>query len=194
MDTQLAQTGTPWFSVLVSFSAGLALLSYGLYIRLGHSKQYFLRETRGLLGPSVYHVLPLVGVVLCLVGVAGLAEDLETRQRLVVYLVAPVFIATALVGLAQPSWLKPGWLRRLEENHPDIHPHLRDVAREEVGDDADRARAWAKAMDTTEGQNEWVAEVREINVETKCVTKAPLQRAKNLVSWIYGSAHALTRR
>jgi tetratricopeptide (TPR) repeat protein len=161
LETQLTQTVARWFSVLVSCGAGLALVSYGLYIRLGYSKQYFLRKTRGLLGPRVYHVLPLAGVVLCLVGIAGLPSELETRQRLVIYLVAPSFILTLLMGLNQPSWLKPRWLGRLQQNHPDIYPFLRDVAREEVGDDPGKAGEWAEEMDVGEKQEAWVAGVRK---------------------------------
>ena len=161
METQLTQTVARWFSVLVSCGAGLALVLYGMYIRLGYSKQYFLRKTRGYLGPPVYHVLPLAGAVLCLVGIAGLPSELETRQRLVIYLVAPSFILTLFVGLNQPSWLKPSWLRRLQQNHPDIYPFLRDVAREEVGDDPGKAREWAEEMDAGEEQEAWVAGVRK---------------------------------
>lgn len=161
MGPQLTQTAAQWFSVIVSVAAGLGLLAYGMYIRLGRSKQYFLREKRGLVGPAVYHALPLAGVVLCLMGLVSLSSDLETRQRLIVYLVAPSSILAFVIGFSQPSWIKPKWMRQLQANHPDIYPFVRDVAREEVGDDPDRARAWAEAMDTVQGQDEWVAGVRK---------------------------------
>jgi tetratricopeptide (TPR) repeat protein len=150
-----------WFSVVVSFGAGLALLGYGLYIRLGHSRQYYLRQKRGLLGPAIYHVLPLIGLVLCLLGATGLVADLETRQRLLIFVVTPVVLATVVVGLAQPSWLKPNWLSRLQSKHPDIYPFLREVAREEVGEDRQKEAEWAEAMGSPEGQDEWVARVRK---------------------------------
>jgi tetratricopeptide (TPR) repeat protein len=161
MFPQLTESAARWFSVVVCFGAGFALFAYGLCIRLGHSKQYYLKERKGLLGPPVYHVLPLAGVVLCLMGIAGLPSELETRQRVVIYLVAPSFILTLLMGFNQPSWLKPRWLRRLQENHPDIYPFLRDVAREEVSDDPDKARGWAEEMDAGEKQEAWVAGVRK---------------------------------
>jgi tetratricopeptide (TPR) repeat protein len=161
MDPQLAAIWTRWFSVIVSLCAGLALLVYGMYIRLGYAKRYYLRERKGIVGPWVYHVLPLLGIVLCLLAVTGLYADLETRQRLLLYLVTPSFLIALVVGLTQPSWVKPRWLRRLQENHPDIFRFVRDVAREEVGDDADKARSWAEAMGTEQGQDEWVANVRK---------------------------------
>jgi tetratricopeptide (TPR) repeat protein len=161
MFPQLAESAARWFSVVASFGAGVALVAYGLYIRLGYSRHYYLRERKGVLGPTVYHVLPLVGVVLCLLGVTGLYADLETRQRLLIFLVTPAVLATFLIGLAQPSWLKPAWLRRLQQNHPDIYPFLRDVAREEVGDDPGKAREWAREMDGGKKQEAWVAGVRK---------------------------------
>lgn len=161
MNPQLAEMAARSASVIVSVGAGLALIVYGLHIRLGRSKQYYLRERKGILGPSVFHVLPLLGIVLCLLGLTGLCTDLETRQRLLIYLVTPSFLVTLLVAVVQPSCVKPGWLTHLEGTHPDISRFLRDVAREEVGDDADKAREWAEAMDTPHGQNEWVARVRK---------------------------------
>lgn len=161
MDPQLAAISTRWFSVIVSLGAGLALLVYGIYMRLGYTKRYYLRERKGILGPWVYHLLPLLGIVLCLLAVTGLCTDLETRQRLLIYLVTPSFLIALVVGVTQPWWVKPKWLRRLQENHPDIFPFVRDVAREEVGDDLDKARSWAEAMGTERGQNEWVAGVRK---------------------------------
>ena len=161
MGPQLTQTAAQWFSVIVSVSAGVALLGYGMYIRLGRSKQYFLRQKRGFVGPAAYHALPLAGVVLCLMGLVTLSGDLETRQRLIVYLVAPSSVVAFVIGFSQPSWIKPKWMRQLQANHPDIYPFVRDVAREEVGESPDRARAWAEAMDTVQGQDEWVARVRK---------------------------------
>jgi hypothetical protein len=161
MNPRLAEMAARSASVIVSVGAGLTLVVYGLYIRLGRSKQYYLREKKGFLGPPVFHVLPLLGIVLCLLGLTGLCTDLETRQRLLIYLVTPSFLVTLLIAVVQPSWIKPGWLARLEGNHPDISRFLRDVAREEVGDDADKAREWAKAMDTPHEQDEWVARVRK---------------------------------
>jgi tetratricopeptide (TPR) repeat protein len=150
-----------WFSVVVTFGSGVALIAYGLHIRLGHSKQYYLRGKRALLGPAIHHVLPLLGTVLCLLGVTTLFADLETRQRLLIFLVTPAVLTTALIWLTQPMWLKPGWLSRLQRRHADIYPFLREVAREEVGEDREKAAEWAEIMSSIKGQDEWVARVRK---------------------------------
>jgi tetratricopeptide (TPR) repeat protein len=132
-----------------------------MYIRLGYSKKYFLSSGKGLRGPAVYHALPLAGLVLCVMGLVSLVSDLETRQKLLIYLVAPALLAAAAIGVSQPSWLKPEWLRRLQANHPDVFPFLREVAQETVGEDPDKVQAWSEAMDSRQGQDEWVAKVRK---------------------------------
>jgi len=155
------ESAARWFSFVATFGAGLALLGYGMYIRLGHSKHYYLRERKGLLRPTVYHVLPLIGIVLCLLGLTGLVPDLEMRQRLLVLLVTPAVLTTLLVGLVQPSWLKPAWLSRLEKNNPDIYRFLGEVTREEAADSPDKAAQWIEAMGSIQSQEEWVARVRK---------------------------------
>jgi hypothetical protein len=87
--------------------------------------------------------------------------DVETGQELLGYLVTPAIVLAFIVGLWQPWWLKPKWIRQLQENHPDIYPFLREAAQEEVGTDRKKMDEWCRKMDTVEGQNEWVAEVRK---------------------------------
>jgi hypothetical protein len=103
----------------------------------------------------------LVGALFLILGLTGLPGDAQTRQNLLVYLVGPCFILAFIVGLWQPWWLKPKWIRQLKENHPDIYPFLREAAQEEVGTDREKIREWESKMDTVESQSEWVAEVRK---------------------------------
>lgn len=161
METQVQEAATQWAVFLISFGVGAFFFGYGMYIRLGRSKQYFLKEESGLLGADTYHFFPLVGGIFMVLAVIALAGDVEMRQNLVLYLLAPSLIAAFLIGVSRPSWLKPRWLQQLEQNHPDIYPTLREIAREEIGDDREKAREWSKRMDTERGRNEWVAEVRQ---------------------------------
>jgi len=148
--------------VFVVSAIGGLFLVFGLAIRLGYTKRYFLvRGPAPFFGPANYHFWILVGAVLIVLGVAGLPADADTRQKLALYLFVPSFILAFIVGLWQPWWLKPKWIRVLKENHPDIYPFLREAAQEEVGNDRERMSDWESKMDTVEGQNEWVAEVRK---------------------------------
>jgi hypothetical protein len=112
-------------------------------------------------GPANYHFIILLGALLVVFGLTGLPGDVQTRQDLFVYGFGSCLILAFIIGLWQPWWLKPKWIRQLKENHPDIYPFLREAAQEEVGNDRKEADEWASKMDTVEGQNEWVAEVRK---------------------------------
>jgi hypothetical protein len=148
--------------LIIGLGIGLAFLSFGLAIRLGYAKRYFLvRGPAPFFGPANYHFVILVGVVFLVLGLIGLGRDVETRQDLFGYVFIPSLILAFVIGLWQPWWLKPKWIRQLKENHPDIYPFLREAAQEEVGNDRKKAEEWAGKMDTVETQNEWVAEVRK---------------------------------
>jgi hypothetical protein len=149
-------------TMLVGFGVGALIFGCGMYIRLGYTKRYFLvRGPAPFLGPANYHFWILAGAVLMLFGVAGLPGDPETGGKLLLYLFGPSLVVAMIIGLWQPWWLKPKWIRQLKENHPDIYPFLREAAQEEVGNDRKKADEWSAKMDTVEGQNEWVAEVRK---------------------------------
>lgn len=148
--------------LLVGFLLGSVFFGWGMWIRLGYTKGYFLvRGPAPFFGPANYHFVILVGAVLIVLGVTGLPAGADTRQKVALYLFVPSLILALIIGLWQPWWLKPKWIRQLRENHPDIYPFLRDAAQEQVGNDRKKADEWSARMDTVEGQNEWVAEVRK---------------------------------
>jgi tetratricopeptide (TPR) repeat protein len=161
VEIQVQEAATQWAVFLLSFGTGAFFFGYGMYIRLGYSKQYFLKEESGLLGADTYHFFPLVGGIFMILGLIALAPDLETRQKLMIYILVPCLIVAFLIGISRPSWLRPRFDRRLQQNHPDVYTILREVAREEIGDDRERARQWSKRMDSERGRNEWVTEVRQ---------------------------------
>jgi len=147
---------------MATFGLGSLCLGYGLAIRLGYYKRYFLVQGPALLlGPGTYHSTILVGPILIVLGLGGLPADVATRQQLLSYLYIPSLILAVILSVWQPWWLKPKWIRQLQENHPDIYPFLREAAQEEAGTDRKKAEEWASKMDTVESQNEWVAEVRK---------------------------------
>jgi hypothetical protein len=148
--------------MLMCFAMAVPLLMYGLAIRLGYFKRYFLvRAPALLLGPGAYHGAILVGPLMIVLGLGGLPAEVATRQDCLLYLFGPSLFLSVLISLWQPWWLKPKWIRQLQENHPDIYPFLREAAREEVGTDRKKMEEWSSKMDTVEDQNEWVAEVRK---------------------------------
>jgi vacuolar-type H+-ATPase subunit I/STV1 len=158
----MSQSSAQCGHLMIGLGIGLAFLSFGLAIRLGYAKRYFLvRGPAPFFGPANYHFVILIGVLSLILGLIALPGDVQTRQDLLGYVFIPSIILAFIVGLWQPWWLKPKWIRQLKENHPDIYPFLREAAQEEVGNDRKKAEEWASKMDTLESQNEWVAEVRK---------------------------------
>jgi len=157
-----ASSGPACGMVLMCFALAVPLLIYGLAIRLGHFKRYFLVQGPALLlGPGAYHCAILVGPLMIVLGLGGLPADVTTRQDWLLYLFGPSLILAMIVSVWQPWWLKPKWIKQLQENHPDIYPFLREAAQEEAGTDRKKMEEWCSKMDTVESQNEWVAEVRK---------------------------------
>ena len=159
---EVSQSSAQCGHLIIGLGIGLAFLSFGLAIRLGYAKRYFLvRGPAPFFGPANYHFVILIGALFLILGLIALPGDVQTRQDLFLYVLGPCFILALIIGLWQPWWLKPKWIRELKENHPDIYPFLREAAQEEVGNDRKKADEWSAKMDTVEGQNEWVAEVRK---------------------------------
>jgi hypothetical protein len=147
---------------LATFGVGSLIFGWGMWIRVGRTKRYFLvRGPAPFFGPANYHFGILLGALAIILGLTMLPGDAETRQDLLGCLFMPSLILGFIVGFWQPWWLKPKWIGQLQDNHPDVYPFLREAAQEEVGTDRKKAEEWASKMDTVESQNEWVAEVRK---------------------------------
>jgi hypothetical protein len=162
ISSAVSSSSAQFAELTIELGIGLAFLAFGLTIRLGYHKRYFLvRGPAPFFGPANYHFLILLGAVFVVMAATALPPDVDTRSDLLLYVFGPCFVLVLIIGLWQPWWLKPKWIRQLQENHPDIYPFLREAAQEEVGTDRRKAEEWASKMDTVESQNEWVAEVRK---------------------------------
>ncbi len=76
----------------------------------------------------------------------------ELVRRIWAVGVFPLGIIAVLVVVFQPKWLKPKWVRWLEDNHGDILEMLIEEGR--------RTPNWSKRVNTQEGLEAWVTEVR----------------------------------
>jgi hypothetical protein len=65
----------------MSLGAETLFFGYNMYIRVDHSKDYFLKEVAGVLGPAGYHVLTLVGGIFMVPALVSLPRWLLTRRR-----------------------------------------------------------------------------------------------------------------
>jgi hypothetical protein len=94
-------------------------------------------------------------LMLIVLGISLLMPKPELVRRVWAVGVFPLGIIAVLVVVFQPKWLKPKWVRWLEENHGDILDLLIEEARK-----TPQWTDWAKQVSTQKGLEEWVAEVR----------------------------------
>jgi hypothetical protein len=131
---------------------GLFFILLGESIRLGYLRKWYLGPDDPIFypKPGVYGFIPL-GLACIILALGLVFQGLENWLLLGV----PMFlclIAILLVGL-QPRWIKPQWVRWLEEENDDILDRLIQEAR--------WTKDWEKRIATQEGLEAWVAEVRE---------------------------------
>jgi hypothetical protein len=134
--------------------SGLVFIVLGLGIRLGYWRWWYLGPDDPIFypKPGVYGfiTLGLTCVVLSLVFVFPYPNPLSRIMFWGSFFLC--ILSILLVGL-QPWWIKPAWVRWLEEENADILDRLIEEAR--------RTKDWHKRVATQEGLEAWVAEVRE---------------------------------
>ncbi len=131
---------------------GLGLIAAGISIRLGYWKKWYLGPDDPIFypKPGAYGFITLGLSFFCTAMVLVLSEPWQTFATWVTFAFAG--LSVLLVGL-QPSWIKPKWVRYLEEENGDILDRLIEEAR--------WTKDWDKRIATQEGLEAWVTEVRE---------------------------------
>ncbi len=143
--------------VISSLIAGgvIATVS-GIWVRLGKNRAWYLVPNYYVLLPKGGHyALPVTGLMFIMLGISLLMPEPELARRVWAVAVFPLAIVAVLVVIFQPRWLKPGWVRWLEENHGDILELLIEEARK-----TPKWADWAERVSTQAGLEAWVAEVR----------------------------------
>jgi hypothetical protein len=131
---------------------GLVFVFLGSGVRLGYWRRWYLGPDDPIFypKPGVYGFIPLGLFCFCTALVLVLPEPWQTFADWAAF--SFVALCILLVGL-QPWWIKPAWVRWLEEENADILDRLIEEAR--------RTKDWHKRVATQEGLEAWVAEVRE---------------------------------
>jgi hypothetical protein len=137
-------------------TGGVIAIALGIWTRLGKNRAWYLVPNYYVLLPkSGHYALPIIGLMLIVLGISLLMPKPELVRRVWAVGVFPLGIIAVLVVVFQPKWLKPKWVRWLEENHGDILDLLIEEARK-----TPKWTDWAKQVSTQKGLEEWVAEVR----------------------------------
>ncbi len=139
---------------LIAF--GLVAIGLGIWTRFGKNRAWYLVPNYYVLLPKgVHYAMPVGGLMFIVIGI-GILMPTPASARLAIFGIAcPLMICVFLIVVFQPKWFKPQWVRWLEESHEDILDLLIEEARQ-----APDWRDWAKRVNTQEGLEEWVTEVR----------------------------------
>ena len=126
-------------------------------MRLGLDKRWFVMPAEPLISRGFYFFLPsfLVGSAIMLVSTLFVIRDPNNNDVLLLqFSVLGFWVLGFTFAYFEPEWLAPTWYRWLKREHGDILPYL-----EQEANSLGRA-AWLKRVQTQEGLEEWVADVR----------------------------------
>jgi hypothetical protein len=140
---------------VISFLLILGALAFagGILVRIGKLRHWFLMPTYPVLMPkaAVYAQLPL-GLMLIGMAASLFMPTPEVARGVWLWTVFPLFAIALVLAIWQPAWLKPRWVRWLEEKQSDILDLLLEEGRQTPD--------WASKVSTQEDLEQWVAEVR----------------------------------
>lgn len=139
-------------TIIFLVGVGLFFIIIGGGIRLGYWKRWYLGPDDPIFypKPGAYGFIPLGLFCFSTLLVLLLPEPWQTFATWAAF--SFVGLCILLVGL-QPWWIKPKWVRWLEEENDDIVDKLIEEAR--------WTKDWDKRIATQEGLETWVAEVRK---------------------------------
>jgi hypothetical protein len=139
--------------VLFLIVVGLGVIVFGGLVRIGWYKRWYLMDDDSIFFDKSAHYafLPL-GLSLILLGIMLLLPPLSKASSYALYGFFILGGLGATLFFWQPSWLKPSWIRWLEENNQDILDLIIEEGR--------KTKDWGKVVATQEGLEAWVAEVR----------------------------------
>ncbi len=110
--------------------AGLALIGIGIGARLGYFKTLYLVKGISGLYPSgyIYAFVP-AGIGFLLLAFIMLSPDRRLAQDIVIYGLSSLLLLSIILMTWKPKWLKPWWLRWLEEHYGHVFEDMLEEAR-----------------------------------------------------------------
>lgn len=144
--------------MLVLFSLiGLFFLLIGSVARAGKFKAFVLVQGIPVLMPSALKNMGIpLGITFIVWGIvwSDLVPDIKTGNQLFNWLVIPLMLISAVLGVWNPRWLWPQWLNYLENEYGSVMWKLLDEARKDVP-------GWSRRVRTQAGLEEWAEETRK---------------------------------
>ena len=141
------------FFVLTLGAVGLLFIVMGVLIRIGRFKRWYLVADDSMFyHKAAYYAFIPWGLASLLLTTLPFLPTGRAGQDLVEYVIFSLMGIGVLLTFWQPRWLKPDWVRWLEENNQDILDLVIEEGR--------KTKDWGKMVATQEGLEAWVAEVR----------------------------------
>jgi len=137
---------------------GVCFIILGLSPYLGEKSWWYQKSTPIVPTGIVFGSFPAALVFFMMAYIFydyGLSE--KQLDILTLYIGIPLILLSVFLASWQPRFMKPKWLRWLEDNHEGILPLLQEEA---FKSEKERRNSWSHRVKTQEGLEEWVEEVR----------------------------------
>jgi hypothetical protein len=151
------------FELLGMTVIGLIFLAMAILIRSGRYKRWYLGP---MLPPFRFKSAMYFGFPFCLFWftppiLALLPIPKEAQSVLLEIGWGSSFVLSALFAIWQPRWLKPTWLRRLEDQYNRPTERLLEARwRRRIKEGQMSYQEWAQRIETQKGLDELVQQVR----------------------------------
>lgn len=135
---------------------GVAFLFLGIYVRFGGFKTLYLAKGIPILMPRALANVPIpfgITLIILAVSISDWIADPSIRNMLFDWIITPMFVASLVLGIWNPRWLRPYWLNYLEDEYGSVMWRLLEEARKD-------APGWARRVRTQAGLEEWAEETR----------------------------------
>ena len=138
---------------LILLFGGLFLLYMGTMALRGHFKGLYLIKGIPLAAPAsvIYTFFP-GGIGSLILAIAFAIPNVRAGRIIGVSTCFLMMLSALVLMLRQPRWLKPQWLRWLEDNYPFLLHSLLEEARQ-------GGKAWEARVKTQEDLERWAAGV-----------------------------------
>ena len=140
------------FYALFFIGLGIFMIYMSIQAWTGSFKRWYVSQRDH---SRMYVGMPF-GLVFCGFGLIIIANilfsGLGVADFIIVYLVSPIIWLSLLLAIFQPKWIRPPWVRWLEDNYWDRLPLL-------IADGKQDVWAWQRRVSTQEawrrGQGKW---------------------------------------
>jgi len=140
--------------VLILGGVGLFLFLGGIMARLGLYKSLYAMKGNTAFAPPAltYTVIP-ASIIFLMYTISFFLPTVNSRSNFAIFVIFPYQLIVILLTIWRPWWLKPKWLRWLEEEHGNIINLLWEDVRKDRWE-------WERTVRTQEDLEEWVSTVR----------------------------------